>query len=157
MKRDVIRYETQYKTLDTDNRTKEEAIMELRKQIRESDDALAAAVSGNEHLREQMEEQRNRFQEMNEADLTNCRNSYEAKLLQQKDSHTADLAMAQQQIRTMEDELQAKERELDKLNTQVATTQQDCDALTKDLEIWKSQYEAANKARQTLEKEFTEA
>eukprot|EP00746_Dinoflagellata_sp_MGD_P154766 gnl/MRDRNA2_/MRDRNA2_85020_c0_seq1.p1 gnl/MRDRNA2_/MRDRNA2_85020_c0~~gnl/MRDRNA2_/MRDRNA2_85020_c0_seq1.p1 ORF type:complete len:951 (-),score=256.80 gnl/MRDRNA2_/MRDRNA2_85020_c0_seq1:111-2963(-) len=157
IKRDVIRLESQNAALDTENRTKEQSIMELRKQIRESDDALAAAVSGNEHLREQMEEQRNRFQEMNEADLTNCRNSYEAKLLQQKDSHSADLAMAQQQIRTMDEELQAKERELDKLNTQVATTQQECDALTKDLEIWKSQYEAANKARQTLEKEFTEA
>merc|ERR1719359_1217261 len=80
IKRDVIRLESQNAALDTENRTKEQSIMELRKQIRESDDALAAAVSGNEHLREQMEEQRNRFQEMNEADLTNCRQAYESKI-----------------------------------------------------------------------------
>ena len=46
---------------------KEHSASEFRRQIRESDDALAAAVSGNEHLRDQMEEQRRRFQEKNEA------------------------------------------------------------------------------------------
>ena len=49
----------------------------LRRQIRESNDALGAAVSGNEHLRQQMREQKERFEKMNEAELTICRQAYE--------------------------------------------------------------------------------
>ena len=38
-------------------------------EVRESDDALGCAVRGNEHLREQIEEQMQRYQEMNAKDL----------------------------------------------------------------------------------------
>ena len=69
----MIRLESQQLEIDAEVKAKESAVVELRKQIRESDDALAAAVSGNEHLRLQMKEQRQRFQEMNEAELANCR------------------------------------------------------------------------------------
>ena len=55
-KRNVMRLEAVFAELDAEVKAKQQNLMDLRRQIRESNDALGAAVSGNEHLRQQMRE-----------------------------------------------------------------------------------------------------
>lgn len=76
----VFRLQSVYGSIETETQCKESVVTDLRKQIREADDALSAAVAGNEHLRCQMEEQRLRFGDMNECELARLRNSFEDKV-----------------------------------------------------------------------------
>merc|ERR1719159_2025211 len=115
--RDVIRLESMTGELEAEVQTRESTMIELRKQIRESDDALAAAVSGNEHLRQQMVEQRQRFQMMNEAELANCRQAYEKKLEVSNDTRASDLNHLNKQIKTMDEDLGTKGTALEKLKS----------------------------------------
>jgi len=70
----------------------------LRNDIRESDQALADAVAGNERLREQMEETRIASQQQNERDQAALKDSYESRIKDQKTSHEQDVTFMEQQV-----------------------------------------------------------
>jgi len=155
--RDLVRLDTAKGGVDSDMRAKEQAVAEFRRQIRESDDALAAAVSGNEHLREQMEEQRRRFQEKNEADLSDARVSFEQKFNDARNAQDSDVATASHQLQDMEEAEQKDEEALQALRAQASAVSVEIESWDRDANMWKSQNDAAKASRASVEKEIKEA
>merc|ERR1719159_55773 len=98
--RDVIRLESMTGELEAEVQTRESTMIELRKQIRQ-----------------QMVEQRQRFQMMNEAELANCRQAYEKKLEVSNDTRASDLNHLNKQIKTMDEDLGTKGTALEKLKS----------------------------------------
>jgi len=137
--------------------TKERVVAELRRQVRESHDALAAAVSGNEHLRLQLEEQRKRFQEENESDLAGARGDFERQLGAKRLAQEGEAAVAGRHLQAMEEAKLQQEEALQALHVQIDATVTECESLERDSAMWSSQHDVAKVSRQALEKELTEA
>jgi len=157
LQRDVVQLETAKGAADSDIRGKEQAVAEYRRQIRESDDALAAAVSGNEHLRDQMEEQRRRFQEKNEADLGDARASFEQKFNDARLVQDSDVTATSRELQEMEAAVEKDEEALQALRTQSSLVNGEIDSCGRDLHMWRSQNDVAKVSRGACEKEFKEA
>jgi len=153
----MVRLETAKGAMDVEVSTKEQSVGDLRRQIRESDDALAAAVSGNEHLRAQMEEQRRRHQEKNETDLTEARNNYEQKLLDARNAQDADIAASHRQLQQMEETMQRDEEAASSMRTQIGTVTSESDSMNRDSSMWRSQHDATKAGRSGVEKDLAEA
>mmetsp|Transcript_134918 Transcript_134918/g.248028 ORF Transcript_134918/g.248028 Transcript_134918/m.248028 type:complete len:881 (-) Transcript_134918:106-2748(-) len=156
LQRDIISLETSISAATSEIAGLEQATVELRRQGRECDDALAAAVSSNEHLREQMEEHRARFQAKNEADLSECRNGYEQKLNDMRLAAEADAALTQKQLEAMDADSKAQAEELDKLSKDLEVVTNDCASGRRDGSMWRSQFEVAQSGREATEKELVD-
>jgi len=157
IQRDLVRVESAKSATDSEIRGKEQSVAEFRRQIRESDDALAAAVSGNEHLRDQMEEQRRRFQEKNEADLGDARASFEQKFNDARLVQDSDVTASARELQEMEEAVDRDEEALQALRTQCSFVNGEIDSHGRDSHMWRSQNDAAKASRGAVEKEFKEA
>lgn len=157
IERDIVALESAVSTAMSETTSMDDAVVELKRHIRESDDALAAAVSGNEHLREQMEEQRQRFQEKNEAELEECRELYEEKLVDAQQRHEADVHAAQQQLEAMAQQLHILDDELASLKSEIQGAGEDLESEKRQLQSRKSQVQAAKGHREARERELCEA
>jgi len=157
LQRDIVSIETAISAAKSEIDSFEHVAVELKSRVRESDDALAAAVSGNEHLRDQMEEQRQRFQEKNETDLSDCRADFEQKIADERVTHEADAVMTSKQIEAMDHEIRNHDEELQKLVNQASTIGDECTSFARDTTMWRSQFDSAKVGREALEKEFGEA
>jgi chromosome segregation ATPase len=157
LQRDLVRLESSRGAVESDIRSKEQIAADLRRQIRESDDALAAAVSGNEHLRLQMEEQRIRFQQKNEADLADARASYEQKLNDARATQETDVATASRQLQDMEESSVKDEEALQALRAQVGVVTSEIESLGRDSQMWRGQNDAAKTSRSEAERAAKEA
>eukprot|EP00929_Paragymnodinium_shiwhaense_P118542 TRINITY_DN90463_c0_g1_i1.p1 TRINITY_DN90463_c0_g1~~TRINITY_DN90463_c0_g1_i1.p1 ORF type:complete len:1002 (+),score=294.33 TRINITY_DN90463_c0_g1_i1:41-3046(+) len=129
----------------------EKGVIELRAQVRESDDSLAAAVSGNEHLRSQLEEQRTSFQEKNETDLNDCRVSFERKLGQADSAREADGMATQKLLLGLEERLQSLQDASKATHSQVDGTNAEIESLQEALASWRSRFDGDRTRRQALE------
>jgi hypothetical protein len=156
LQRDIVALETAQSAVLSENTGLEQSIIELRRHIRESDDALAAAVSGNEHLRELMEEQRLRFQDKNEVDLADCRASYEQKLADMRKTAEADAAMTGQQIEAMEQDMRLQDDDLERFRLQLEAILLDCTNFERDSATWKGQFDACSVSLDGADKMFQE-
>lgn len=156
LQRDIVRFETAHSKATSEIASIEQVLVELKRQARESDDALAASLSSNEHLREQMEEQRERFQAKNEADLNDCRSYHEQKLADLQVAHEADMAMSQKQLDAMHDDLNAQHEDFKRHKANQDAVSEEYAILARDLNMWKSQCEAVKSTRGVLEKDFYE-
>lgn len=154
VKHEASRLEAANAACDAENHMKALALADLQRHIRESGDALAAAASGNEHLREQMGELRSRYDEMGDAEAAACRATREQAVAKARDDHAADVNAAQEQIGTAEAELAAQSSEIYKLNSQNELIDAEIDALRNELEAWKAEYVKASGERQELEERF---
>merc|ERR1719408_690196 len=122
---------------------KEQMIQDMRRQIRESDDALGCAVRGNEHLREQMEEQMQRYQEMNAKDLQQAQASYEEKARAEKQKKEAEIAALQRHLRQVEEQHSNKAAEVERVKQNYDAMEMEKNSTARDLEMWRKQYNAA--------------
>eukprot|EP00392_Amoebophrya_sp_AT5.2_P010421 g10481.t1 len=153
-KREVFRLQSVYGSVETEVQCKETVVSDLRKQLREADDALSAAVAGNEHLRCQMEEQRLRFVDMNEGELARLRNSYEEKVQKLKEQQQNETQLLEFQIKSLEEVLSEKEAQRDRLMKMTDQLQGECGALERDVAVWKGTFDQGVRNRHELEREY---
>lgn len=88
------------------------------KDLRESDDALAAAASGNDHLREQTHEQKRRCAELNDVDLEMAKSSHNQRLSRMKETHESNMTACSQQIQDLEQKFKDLHEEAGSLRAQ---------------------------------------
>lgn len=157
VQRNIVRLESSVSAALSDVRAQERAVDEFRLQIRESDDALAAAVSGNEHLRKQMEEQRRRFEEKNTDELARCNSKCEEKLNNVCSEQDAGTSLATQQIWSMEQEEQEEHDAVQALQGHVDSICNECTFLVQDVDCWKQKLSNVQNMRQLSERDFAEA
>eukprot|EP00931_Biecheleriopsis_adriatica_P056860 TRINITY_DN33726_c0_g1_i1.p1 TRINITY_DN33726_c0_g1~~TRINITY_DN33726_c0_g1_i1.p1 ORF type:complete len:858 (+),score=249.12 TRINITY_DN33726_c0_g1_i1:61-2634(+) len=157
LQRDVVVAETAASSAASESKGLDQVTSELRRQARESDDALAAAVSSNEHLREQLEEQRIRFQEKNAGDLRECRAVQEHRALEEQKLEEAETSLIARQIEAMEAEAQSCDQELVTLESDLEAADQDVAALAEDVTLWRSTWDEVNSSREALEKDFNDS
>jgi hypothetical protein len=143
LQRDIVALETSTSAVSTEMVGLEHLVVELKRQSRETDDALAAAVSGNEHLRDQMEEQNRLFQAKNETDLADCRAAYEHKLAEARVASEADSCMTKKQLETMELDVRTQDDTLEKLYSQRESTQAEAASLDHDRTALQTQHDNA--------------
>lgn len=156
-KHDQVGFESKAQAIEAEKRIAEEKVAELRRNLRESDDALAMAVNSNEHFKAQMEEQRQRYIDMNQRGQGLLRAEYEDKIMAVRDRTNGDLAHVQQQIREVDEALQVKCSEHEKHSHHVKALEQDLANHRRDVAMWKSQYETATKQRHEVEREQRES
>lgn len=157
LQRDVVVAETAASSAASESRGLEQVSNELRRQARESEDALAAAVSSNKHLRAQMEEQRTRAQETNASDLSDCRNTQEQRVHEQRIVEEVETTLMARQTEAMEIEVSTCNQELSNLAADEEAADKDLAALQDDLGLWKSKCDGVNASREALEKDFNDA
>lgn len=156
LQRDAVVLDSALSAANSEIAGLEQFTIELRRQSRETYDALAAAVSSNEHLRVQMEEQRNSFQDKNEAELDDCRASYELKLVEMRQAAEAHAVMTSRQIEAMEHDVQGQDEELERLKSQIETTAADFTSVERMCSMTRSQFDAATTSREATERKLQE-
>mmetsp|Transcript_81155 Transcript_81155/g.225856 ORF Transcript_81155/g.225856 Transcript_81155/m.225856 type:complete len:854 (+) Transcript_81155:95-2656(+) len=154
LQRSIVTMESGFSATTSESAGLEETLVELKRQIRESNDALSAALSGNEHLRDQMEEQRAHLQDCNERDLNDCRAAYEQRISDTQVAHEADIAMAAKQLDAMEIDLRAQDEEYSKLKAQSEAVADECAVFDREVAMWRTQCDAAKSSREVQEKEL---
>lgn len=155
--RQIAVSETALTSKVSETQSLDQVAAELQRQMRESDDALAAAVRSNEDLRGQLDEQRLRFQDKNNLELTDCRGSCERRLTENRRADEVESALALQQIEAMEDEIRASDEDLLKLQADHEASLQDIATSDADISSWRSHWDAENNGREALEKDFNAA
>ncbi|CAE8707310.1 unnamed protein product [Polarella glacialis] len=157
LQRNVVANDSAISSSALDVQAFDQATVELRRQARESDDALAAAVISNEHLREQMEEQRIRLLDKNGADLDDCVASYELRVQEERRLTDAELNLIVDQVQALEAEVQSCEMDGLRVDEDREAVDQDCTGLEADLALWRRQWDTANASRDGLEQALLDA
>merc|ERR1719421_2550168 len=116
--REKVRLESQLVAAETETKSRDNQVQDLKRQVRESDDALGCAVRGNEHLREQIEEQMQRYQEMNAKDLAAAKASYDEQVQAAKAKSDNDMHQLTRCLRQVEEQHSNKAAELEKVKQQ---------------------------------------
>merc|ERR1719197_2208955 len=155
--RNCVKFESQLVAAETDLKAKEQQIIELKRQVRESDDALGCAVRGNEHLREQIEEQMTRYQEMNAKDLAAAKASYDEQLMAFKAKADNEKHQLTRCLRQVEENHSGKCAELERLKQHFDALELEKSGVLRDMNMWKNQYQSATEVRQDLERDLAEA
>ncbi|CAK8988344.1 unnamed protein product [Durusdinium trenchii] len=132
-------------------------VHELQRQAREAKDALAAAVSSNDHLKEQLHEQQARLEEKSGQDLQECQEPFEERLVEVKRQAEAEVALTNKQIEAMDGEVQECDQELVRLLTEQEALMDEVKHLAGDASFWRSSWDAENANREALENEMNAA
>jgi len=156
LKRRSDELESMIKSSEFDLATQQQVVFELRRAVCESDDALAAAVSGNEHLRAQMEEQRKYFQEQNESDLGDCRSVCEQKMHSMQLLNDVEKNANMKQSQLMEEHATKVEDCAQGESTKLETVAAESELLQRNVCNWRGQHDDLTTARGNLEKDFSE-
>lgn len=156
-RRHCVQLDATNTALEEDRNVLSEVEKTLRYEIRESDQALADAVSGNERLREQMEETRSQSQQQNERDQAACRDGYEQKIKDKKLSHEQDTSFMENQVRNLESSVAARYGDADEARHGCDKLQVECTNLQRDVAFWHSQHELAATDAKNLETEYRES
>merc|ERR1719353_2658159 len=155
--REKVRLESQLVASETETKSRDNQVQDLKRQVRESDDALGCAVRGNEHLREQIEEQMARYQEMNAKDLAAAKASYDEQVQAQKAKSDNDMHQLTRCLRQVEENHSSKCAELERLKQQYDALELEKSGVMRDMTMWKNQYQSATEVRQDLERDLAEA
>lgn len=153
---DIVRLETAVSSADAASRMQEHTVEELRKQIRLSDDSLAGAVSANEHLREQIEEQRRRCQDKSEQELEECRAACELRLSDAKAGYETEAVLSARQLQAIEDEAAKEDDSRQVVGAQADAMEEDVNILRRDVSLWTTQYQEARMNREALEAKLSD-
>jgi len=154
MKRELISLESMHTKIASETRDGEKSVDELRQHIRESDDALTAASSGNEHLRKQMEEHAQRCCSVYGADLHVWQGSYHQRLAQEQERHEANITAVREELRTLEASLADGNSSSERLGSRLKDISNECDNLQQQADTQKLQSLEANAARHKSEGEL---
>lgn len=152
--RELFRLETQVTSLESDEKMKEQQLKELRVELRRTDDALHAQQNANDHLRQQLEEQRDRFQTTNDKELQRARQAADEKLKAAKDLYDQDEQLGRQQLAALADLIDTKEADLEHKKQQCESVIAENSALERDIQMWKNMFEQTNKQRVEHEQEL---
>lgn len=155
--RDLTMAEAAMNAKTSDISNLEKVVAELQRQFREVKDALAAAASSNDHLREQLREQQLRFQEKSARDLAECQSPFTERLSEKQRMAEAELALITKQIEAMDSELQECDQELVRLLNEQEATLAELSRLDADVSLWRSQCDTENSNREVLENEMNAA
>lgn len=132
----------------------ERTVFDLKRKARESNDALAAALSSNEHLREQMQEQRARFQQKNEEDLDESRQGFEKKAADAQQAHEANMVLSRKQLEAMGEEVCRHEDDAAQLQKQLEALDDEVAGHGRDHGAWRQQADNTKATRELQEKDF---
>lgn len=142
---------------EAERQTLDDEIMQLRTQIRESDEALDRAVANNEQLRKQMETQRLECREQSDKDLQLTQHTFEERLSQLIVNQKLDDTQAEERIKSLQQKLYQVTEQLADKNYQQELASDKRASLQREGAQWKAQQELAEKIRADLEREWTEA
>jgi len=155
--REVVRMESSGSAILAETRMRDQSTAELRRQVRECDDAVAAATSGKEHLRQQIAEHLQRTQEVRQAEVAATHVEYDERLSQVRDAGVASIEAARRQVASMEEVLRERNTESQEIQRQLEAQTAEAEAMEQEMETHKARYEAATSARQRIEHDFAEA
>eukprot|EP00929_Paragymnodinium_shiwhaense_P056741 TRINITY_DN28403_c0_g1_i1.p1 TRINITY_DN28403_c0_g1~~TRINITY_DN28403_c0_g1_i1.p1 ORF type:complete len:964 (-),score=319.52 TRINITY_DN28403_c0_g1_i1:130-3021(-) len=111
----------------------DEMVADLQQRARVADDALAVAVSGNDFLRAQLEDQQQRMEERNEAELRARRDGLERRLKEAQGAAAAQSAMAGKQLQALEEDALKLEASRHSMSAQADTAAVECDKMRAEL------------------------
>lgn len=154
--RDLAIAETAVSSKMSEVSSLEKVVAELQRQFREVKDALAAAVSSNDHLREQLHEQQMRSQDKSK-DSLECQAPFTERLSESQRMAEAELALTAKQIEAMDAELEECDQELVRLLNVQEASLAELTRLDSDVSLWRSQCDTENSNREVLENEMNAA
>jgi hypothetical protein len=128
---------------------------QLISQIRESEDALAAADNGNQHLRTQLDEQARRFSIANERQVAEAQLRFHNRVEQLQARSKGALSCWEQQLARAADDLQHALDALEQNSQSCDQRERDLDTLQRELGQWKQHLSAATRSRSGLETQQT--
>eukprot|EP00403_Amphidinium_massartii_P008589 CAMPEP_0178412192 /NCGR_PEP_ID=MMETSP0689_2-20121128/21885_1 /TAXON_ID=160604 /ORGANISM="Amphidinium massartii, Strain CS-259" /LENGTH=908 /DNA_ID=CAMNT_0020033425 /DNA_START=1 /DNA_END=2727 /DNA_ORIENTATION=- len=147
--------EEQEKAVQAENAVMEgQVVKELRSHARELDDELASALSANEHLRRQMEEQRTRLREKSEMDMREAQAHYDKKIFEAQHCHDDDTALQSNELQVLEAEVKAQEEAIAAVHQQLAQLADESEHLLQESSSLRSRSESDQVAGGELEKNF---
>lgn len=152
----IGRLESSTAVLDQNHQTSQQTVAELRRQLRESDDALSLAVGGNEELRGQMEDQRQRLCDSEQLALAQLKEAADERLLHVEGLSKVEIVRTTGLWRETEDQARAREVEIGFLRAQEASVSEDATAMRRDLEQSKVQSQTATNMKEVLETDLTD-
>mmetsp|Transcript_17734 Transcript_17734/g.41257 ORF Transcript_17734/g.41257 Transcript_17734/m.41257 type:complete len:851 (+) Transcript_17734:105-2657(+) len=132
-------------------RLREDDLVQLQKKARVSDDAVAAALFHNDHLRVQMAEESERLEAVNSTNAEILSSDHEQKLFQTRRLHEGLVTGLRERIETLESKRADSAAEVAKQQAHRESVEQGFALLEQHINSWKSKYESATKARRELE------
>lgn len=135
----------------------QQTLTELRRRIRESADAVVAVQGSGVHLRQQMEEQQVRAQEVEEAEVAFFTSVGEQKLAAAEAAHDRDIVAQRELVAGLEESVRSSAAEVNQLKARLDDLGTESQSLACDLSTIRARYDAAGNARQRLEQELAVA
>lgn len=135
---------------------KEKTLSQLRRQTRESDDALASAMSCSEHLREQVEEQQRRMDDMLSVDLSVLQKAHDYKTAQVCEEYEKASSDLNGQLRALEAEEGLQTNKIAESQAMLHDLDSRCAEFRRDLDGLKRSYELHGSLREEHESKTAE-
>eukprot|EP00916_Digyalum_oweni_P023449 GHVL01038898.1.p1 GENE.GHVL01038898.1~~GHVL01038898.1.p1 ORF type:complete len:572 (+),score=109.21 GHVL01038898.1:550-2265(+) len=145
---------TELLTMESDMKTQNGVIGELRRQIRDGDEVLSGVMKANDHLRNELEDQRKRIIDANERELNDIRTKYEEEAARTKTIQKKFVETLEAQIQSVYHDAANKETELECTRQQAESIDRERRSLHNDLSIWKSQCESISQMREVAEEKI---
>lgn len=135
-------------------REKDQALRDLSRQVRESSDALAAALLSKQHLEQQLLEVRGRAHDERDAAVEACRTRGRQKSAVAGAEHDGDMEMRGRLVSAVREAAAVRSEELAVLQARAVELQRESAAASVELAKSKAGFEAECAARQRLEDEM---
>ncbi|CAE7910232.1 Pds5a, partial [Symbiodinium necroappetens] len=132
----------------------QEALFELRKQTRETQDALSLATNGNEHLKVQLAEYRAGSQKALQEEVLTRQAIHEERFLRQQRFHEANLAAARDRRSELEKELSDRKADAKVRSDRIVDLAAEMQTLQDEVSSWRSQCNEVSSTRAVLEDGF---
>lgn len=151
------RVEAAIEDAHADIHAKTQSIAELQQHLADSREALACATSGNQHAREQVEQQLEALQAQSQAGLE--RTETEAGMFLQGvvEMHRKQAHAPEEHLKKAERRAEEYDIALQDLLVQIDAVTTECEALQQNIAALISQHDISSSARLDLERDFAEA
>eukprot|EP00927_Polykrikos_kofoidii_P013273 TRINITY_DN15786_c0_g1_i1.p1 TRINITY_DN15786_c0_g1~~TRINITY_DN15786_c0_g1_i1.p1 ORF type:complete len:1478 (+),score=300.18 TRINITY_DN15786_c0_g1_i1:138-4571(+) len=147
----LAREEAARGTLEQERQDNQAMITDLKRQIRESVDALASAELSNSNLREQLEEQRRRLTDQADRELTTHRERTEDRISRICEQNQADLSRERERNRQFEEQVALIENQLTDVRSKADGHSEDATSLRRALEQHREEINDHHIARKATE------
>eukprot|EP00933_Yihiella_yeosuensis_P038077 TRINITY_DN3203_c0_g1_i1.p1 TRINITY_DN3203_c0_g1~~TRINITY_DN3203_c0_g1_i1.p1 ORF type:complete len:993 (-),score=250.67 TRINITY_DN3203_c0_g1_i1:211-2805(-) len=146
----LLKVESEIRDLEKEEST-------LHWKAKDSDEDLAAALKCNDHLRQQMEEQRKAFQDGNEEDLAAVRRNLERRSTAVKTVEAENSFLSSRRLKAEEEKLTDGEEVLRNLESQVVQVSDQAEELLNEASSWHARHDAVQDDRREIEERFADA
>jgi len=154
--RDLQRMHNDITAINERIQEKENEIVDMISKVRIAEENAATADNEAAHLRAMLAESRMRYQRENEEALRVVRQEHDETVIKLQDLREHDNKVSTAQIEDLEAELANRDVQGKRAQQQVAALEAEKLSNTRDLVLWKAQYEAAHRSRQDVERELSE-